>query len=409
MIDAAFGVLAPLAFAWAVGYAATRPLRDPRLRRTLWAGLAVRLLGGGLYLALHEAMYGGGDYSLYLSEAFWALGDAGNGAHRSLFALHANNWSGTSATSVVTWWAAAVVGQSPVGLFMVFATLNFAGVACFAAAFRRAFSEIDPLSYTRWIMFFPSLWFWSSALGKDALIMVGLGVAVVGFVGRTRRQWVLVAIGLAVVFAIRPSYAVVAASALALGGLVGRNRRGTELQWVVSAAVIATGAYFAFPLLNSALGFEVTDLAAAAQRIDDRAQASAYGGSSFEAADDPVTAVITTLFRPFPWEARGALMLAASAEMLLLWGLVLRRRRAAARFVRDYWRTEPVVLSGAFVVALALLVGLAVGNFGTIVRQRVHLYPFLFVIVAAYAYRGVPRRAALRRRSRAPRRLSVPA
>ena len=400
MIDGVFGIVGPLALAWAAGYVATRGLGDPRLRRLTWAGLIARLAGSVAYLVLHETMYGGGDYSVYLADAFGALGDPGTGLQRSIVDAYALDWSGTAATSVVAWWIAEVVGRSPVGLFLVYATLNFVGAASFGAAFRRTFPEVDPVSYYRWLMLFPSLWFWSSALGKDALVMAGLGIAVIGFVGRTHRQWVLVVVGLAVTFAIRPPYAVVGASALAIGALVGQNRRGTELQWIVGTALILVGAYLAFPIVNDALGFEVTDLAVATERLDNRAEASSYGGSSFEPSANPVVALVTALFRPFPWESSSLLVLISSVEVVALWLLVYRRRRAVARFWRDHWRSEYTVISAAFVVALSLVLGLAVANFGTLVRQRVHLYPFLFVLTSAYPVRAYVTSAVRSRASR---------
>ena len=404
MIEATIGVVLPLALAIAVGHAATRRMPSRPLRRVVWFGLGLRLLGGLLYLGLHQRMYGGGDYSLYTDLAFGALGDDVTGVRTSVLGGYGGGLNGTSATAIVTWWVALVIGGSTAGLFLVFSTINFAGAAFFGAAFERAFPEIDPASFYRWVMLFPSLWFWPSPLGKDALILAGLGLATLGFVGGARRRWPLVVAGLSVVFAIRISYVVLAAAAFAVGGLVGRNRRSTELRWVVTFLAVGLGAYYVLPVVSDALGFSVTDIAGTVRQINQRADASAYGGSSFEPAENPAWAVVTALFRPFPWEADGILMLAVSAEMLLLWGLVVRRRRAVVRFIRDHWRAEIVVLSAAFVVALALLVGLAVGNFGTIVRQRVHLYPFLFVVVAGYA--RVPRRAVSRRRRLAPRRLS---
>ena len=402
LIDLVFGIVAPLSLAWVVGYGATRVERDPAVRRLLWAGLSLRLMGGLLYYVLLEATYGGGDYSAYVADAFAALGDPTTGISRSIYDTHGRVWSGTAVTSLVTSWFAFVIGRSVVGLFLVFSTISFVGAALFGATFKRVFTNVDGVSYYRWVMLFPSLWFWTAALGKDALIMAGLGMAAFGFVGRRRRLWPLVVAGVAIVFAIRAPYAALAAAALAAGGLVGRNQRGTDLQRVATLAVVALGVYVAIPLVSMAVGVSVTEIAAVTKRIDQRAEDSSYGGSSFRAADDPVTAVATALFRPFPWEAQGLLMLAASAEILLLWGLAVRRRQAIRRFIRDHWRSEFVVVSAAFVLLLAVLVGMAVGNFGTIVRQRVHLYPFLFVVVGGYArqLRGRRVRAAARPRAR---------
>ena len=388
MIDAVFAIVGPLSFAAAVGALAARRAPTPSVRRLLWAGLALRLVGGLFYLAVHETAYGGGDYSLYTLQAFAALEDPGTGVVYPVLDAYGGYFNGTAATSLVAWGVALVIGRSTVGLFLVFSAVNFAGAAFFGAAFERAYPDLDPTSFYRWVMLFPSLWFWPSPLGKDALILAGLGLSTLGFVGRSRRQWAWVLSGLAAVFLIRVSYVVIAAAAFAAGGLVGRNRKGTELQWIVTFVVVALGTYAALPLVIESVGFTITDLSTTIDQIDQRADASSYGGSAFEPARNPISAIVTALFRPFPWEASGILMLASSAEVLLLCGLVVRRRRAVSAFLRRHWRSEFAVVSLAFTLALALLVGLAVANFGTLVRQRVVLYPFLFVVLAGYPYRA---------------------
>ena len=216
-------------------------------------------MGGLLYLGLHEGMYGGGDYTLYTTLAFGALDDVGTVIQVPVIDAYGGVLNGTSATALVTWWVALVVGRSVVGLFLVFATINFAGAAFFGMAFERAFPGLDPMSVYKWIMLFPSLWFWPSPLGKDALVLAGLGLATLGFVGSARRQWSLVAAGLAVVFSIRVSYVVLAAAALVGAGLVGKNRRASELQRVVTILVIALGLYYALPIISDTLGFSMAD------------------------------------------------------------------------------------------------------------------------------------------------------
>ena len=41
-------------------------------------------------------------------------------------------------------------------------------------AFRRTYPELPPERYGAWVFLFPSLWFWSAALGKDALLLCGV-------------------------------------------------------------------------------------------------------------------------------------------------------------------------------------------------------------------------------------------
>jgi hypothetical protein len=113
------------------------------------------------------------------------------------------------------------------------------------------------------------------------------------------------------------------------------------------------------------------------------------GGSGIEAVSvgigGMVVAPVNVLFRPFPWEARSGLVLLSSLELAAFWGLVLYRRRQFWASLRA-WRQEPLLrLSLVFVVLYAVALGMMLSNLGIIARQRIFLFPFLFVLL-----QGVP-------------------
>ena len=81
-------------------------------------------------------------------------------------------------------------------------------------------------------------------------------------------------------------------------------------------------------------------------------------------------AAVNTFLRPFPWEARGALRIMASVEILLFWMIIIV---AAARRRHD-WRfrlRDPVILFLlTFSITLYLMTGYIVPFPGAIVRYR---------------------------------------
>ena len=375
--------------------------RDQALRHVIFGGFALRIGGSLAYFVLLENVYGGGDYGMYLRVATRSLesyalpGVEGS----SVLEMYGGRWWGTPSISILSSWVMRVFGIAKVPVFVVFGLVNFLAALCFLAAFRRAVPEVDPLTYAKWIMFFPSLWFWPSPVGKDGVVLLGFGLAFLGVVGlRGHRNYVLVAAGAALTFAARPQYALVLMAVLLGGVLLGRRGTGGALGKLVAAAVLIPAAVYVVALSSDALGFDVLETEETSEWIDRRGEASAYGGSAFEAASNPVTGAVNVLFRPFPWEARGLLVLVTSLEVVAMWVLLWRRRRAAMAFVRRHRSTEVFWISALLVLVLAGAVGMAVGNFGTLARQRIHLYPFLFLIAASYPYRK--ERAAARARVR---------
>ena len=376
------------------------------MRQLLMLGLVLRVLGGVAYFVILETAYGGGDYNRYLGEGVLVF-ETTTDPNRADFSVieHYGRWWGTPAVSLLTSTIMRVIGTDPVPLFMMFGAISFVGAWCFVTAFRRAFPGVNPVTYTTWVMLYPSLWFWSSPVGKDGPVLLGISLAFLGMVGlRRRRNYIFVILGAAITFVVRPQYALVLLVVLVGGLVLGRRRVGGVLGKTIAVPVLIVGVAFAATLSADVLGFDVTETEETSAWIEQRGSSTAYGGSAFEAAGNPITGIFNVLFRPFPWEASGVLMLGSSLEVALLWVLIFRRRQAAFAFVRRHWKTEPFWIAALFVIVLSAAAGMAVGNFGTLVRQRIHIYPFLFLITSAYPYaraRLAERQAAQVRRGAA--------
>jgi hypothetical protein len=94
-------------------------------------------------------------------------------------------------------------------------------------------------------------------------------------------------------------------------------------------------------------------------------------------------AVINVLFRPVPWEATNSMVLISSMEIVFLWALVLARRKSLSRSL-SHWRSDRFLrLALCFLVIYSVALGMMVINLGILARQRIFLYPFLFLLLEA--------------------------
>jgi len=176
-------LLAGMGFAGAV--LATRlRWRHPE-RVLLIFGLALRVIGAMLYLSVMGDYYGGGDYVAYFRDGSqFASSAAGLQAALDPDYWLAGRWWGTRFVSRVTGVLFMVFGTSLPLAFLAFSLIGYGGIVALWLAFRRAFPNEASERYLAWIVLFPSLWFWPAALGKDALVLCGIGIATLGFVGR---------------------------------------------------------------------------------------------------------------------------------------------------------------------------------------------------------------------------------
>jgi hypothetical protein len=94
-------------------------------------------------------------------------------------------------------------------------------------------------------------------------------------------------------------------------------------------------------------------------------------------------AAINVLFRPFPWEADNIMVLVSSLEILGFWCIAWLRRKRLLASLR-HWRTDPLLrLSLPFILVYSIALGMMMSNMGIIARQRVFLFPFLFLLLEA--------------------------
>ena len=368
----------------------------PLVKVLLVTGLWLRVLGARLYREVMERSYGGvADYNLYFDFGAPYAEAILSGAWSDVIdPWFEPGWYGTFATARLTGLVLYVVGATEFGAFLVFAYLGYIGIVAFWRAYELSFPGIESTRYLAFVVLFPSLWFWPAAVGKDSVVLCGIGLATWGFAGRTAaRGWIMVAIGLFLIFIIRPQVAAVVVSAMAVSQFLAA---GLELRLLTIVRLIFLVGIATATLIwsSQSMGVEFYDPEEVQEYLEAKSEASNIGGSAIDvqggAGVSPLLAPINTLFRPFPWEARGFSNLIAAAEVGVLWLLVAWRRRVIWSFFKERRRSALFWMAVVFTLGYSVALGMTLTNIGIIARQRVHIFPFLFMLLAAGARRVEP-------------------
>ncbi len=368
---------------------------DVRMVNILAAAVVVKVVVGTLLrYALIYGVYGSGDARGY------------DGAGRIIAAsLRSGRFpaelggggEGTQALNLITGLVYTVIGPTRLGGFFVFSWLAFLGLFLFYQAYRLAFPEGKHHRYAKLLFFLPTLVFWPSSPGKEAWLMLTIGLSVYGVArifARKHGGFVILGLGFLATVVVRPHLAVLVFIGLALGYFLRPASRGAL---AVASRAIAGGkalgivalAVVGFLVVGSFQDYfhlEELDRSAVNELLESTSDRSGGGGSSYDpvnVVDNPLNlplAVLTVLFRPFPFEAHNAQALASSLEgAFLLAFFVFAAPRVLAGLKRS-WRRPFVVLcvtySLLFIVAFS-----AIGNFGIIARQRSLVYPFVIVLL----------------------------
>jgi len=306
---------------------------------------------------------------------------------------------GTEFIALVTGLLYLVVPPTLFGAWVAFAFLGSMGMLLHYKAFVVALPGSNRRLFMVLVSLYPSILMWTNALGKDALIAFFLGAAVYGAALLYRRGmgigsllWTLV--GLAGVLMVRPHVAAIVAAALVAvvllrpigAGLLTPLVRiaGLTLFAVVAVLVVRTSASF---VNLEDLSFEGVSGFLEEEQASSETGTSAFEGGLPTSPQGFALGVVSVLFRPFPWEAHNPLAMISALEGVALMGLILWRFRSVLRTIGGIRRNAYLAFVGVY-IGLFVIFFSAISNFGILARQRVQLFPFLFVWLAYQGTRG---------------------
>ncbi len=372
-----------------------RPV-DPDFPPSLfWLAFVLKLTACVVYYWVISEVYGRGDANVYHREGQY-VAQYFSRFDLSILKTYSVGREG-SANAVVHLTGLLYTFLPPTrqggGLF--FATLAFVGYVSFYRAFRLAFPQARPHFYRLVLFFLPSILFWTSAVGKDAWVLFGSGFVAYGLVQYARQARLaglaLALVGLFAVYLVRPHFAAFVIVAAGLAYLLFQridSPRGF-LTWLVGGGLILVLGAFLLQAAGEYLDLgDISEVSwqAVEATYEFRQEVSYGGGSGFSpvVALTPlglISAPVTVLFRPFPWEANNVQALVASLESLLWLGLFWHRRRVFWSRLRSL-RADPWVAFTVGYSAIMIVAFTTVSNFGILARQRVLFLPFLWMLFA---------------------------
>jgi hypothetical protein len=235
---------------------------------------------------------------------------------------------------------------------------------------------------------FPSILFWSTILGKDPIMLLGVGLYTLGTVHWVRRHHLLgaglVLAGLAVALAIR--FWMVPIMLLPLLPLMVPEGAPRVARFGVVAAGLAAIVLLARSFARELQLAGLDDLLSAASTLS---SGFAEGGSAQQLPFDITSpagfaaflplGAFTALFRPLPFEAHNLFAMLAGVESALLLTLLV----VALARIRRLGLRDPVVRWAASFVVIwsAVYAILSYQNLGTAVRFRLQILPILLLLL----------------------------
>ena len=378
---------------WIVAYCG----KDVRLRKLLLLALVLKLLFVFPRYYSNEVVYGGSaDAGQYHDAARTLVLNVREGRGFTTEGSAIHNYSDeTRVIGRIAGGIYLVIGSSQVGGYMAFSWISWVGIFFVFRAFRVAYPNAPPYRAAALLFFLPSMLYWPSSIGKDAIMLFGIGLLTLGIsrmvsaAGALRgllyafaASWLILAIRphLLVVALVGGAVALLARNSNAARPALAAASRVTLLLALIPLLIVGLGRMEAF--FGSDGGDETFSVSSALQQTNDQ---TSQGGSAFETrpitspVDVPV-AIVSVLFRPFPFEVNSLPVLISSLEGTLILLMCFVAAPWIWRVVQAMRNNPLAGFAGGYVLAFVFAFS-NVGNAGILARQRVQMFPLLMLLV----------------------------
>lgn len=275
------------------------------------------------------------------------------------------------------------LGLSFLGCSLVFQIFGYIGLLAFDGALREV--TWDKSRNIRFlatlIVLLPSVSFWSSGLGKDALSFCATGLALWAAIKLKSRWWLLV-VAMLIMLLVRPHMAGMLGLGLA-GSFVFQRRIPLPQRMLLGSVAIAAAAYLVPLGLNYAGVGEDADAGDIMEYIESRQAYNLQGGGAVDISSmNAPMQLFTYLFRPTLIEARDLFSLAAALDNTILLflfffgGWTLIKKRLPANLLLH----NRVFLWIYSLVAWSIL-SMTTANLGISLRQKWMFAPILIFLL----------------------------
>lgn len=364
----------------------------PWLTTLVLVSFGAHLLGSALQVVVVARVYENvADFHLYDGQGADLLEAWKSGS----FPLDGLEIPGTGTVSIVTGAVYALVGVDQLGGFFVFSWLGLLGLIASYRAFRLMVPDGNDKLYAVLLFLMPSLFYWPSVAGKEAVMLLALSWMALGaaylFAGQAVAALRVMAPGLVLGSFIRPHEVALLFGAFCLAILLRPVRQPSltsSLRKAATIVVVGSVGVVIAKVTASFLGISSLSPAALAAALNDAHVATQGEGEGFESSHSAWNPsplyfpedVYLVLFKPLPFEATEMTQVIASIENVFILLIVLycwRSILSVPRHLRSPYIVMATVYSLAFLYLFASL-----GNVGLLVRERTLLFPLFFVLFA---------------------------
>lgn len=232
--------------------------------------------------------------------------------------------------------------------------------------------------YWIFILFIPSMSFWSAGLGKDAISFFAICLFLYG-ITVSNRAALLIPVSFFIMFMVRPHIAAIMIVSYVIYFII--KAKVHIIFKVFTLPIISLGVFLSVSFVQQYIGLEEASLSSVSGYIDDRQGSNLGGGSSLDIASMSYPMqMFTYIFRPLPFEASSAVTMITSIENTFLLFLILYILFKSKFNLRPFVQGKNLWLF-TYVFLTCSILAMTTANLGIATRQKWMFMPVLLYLL----------------------------
>jgi hypothetical protein len=288
---------------------------------------------------------------------------------------------GTAAVDVLTSILVQGLGFGLLSCFLFFNILGSVGLIAFDSAMQYATRDKNGFSkrLATIIIFLPSVSFWSSSIGKDAISFLAMGLALWAALQLHRRVKLMV-LALFLMLAVRPHIASLMLIALAVSVMFDRNTNIIKRIFLGIFSIAGAAVMIPFALQYAGVS-DPSSAEGLMDYVENRQSYNMDGGGGVDIANMSLPMqLFTYMFRPLIFEARSITTLAAALDNLILLYLFIAGTYALLKKKSQNF-TENRKFMWVYVILTWIVLAMTTANLGIAMRQKWMFAPMLIFLL----------------------------
>lgn len=237
------------------------------------------------------------------------------------------------------------------------------------------------------ILFLPSLSYWSSAVGKDALSFLSICTLLYA-VTTARKKIPLYLIAVLLMMMVRPHVGFMMVASYIFYFII--HSKIPLILKFLTLPILAGGTFALLNFATEYVGLDEASVSAVSEFYDNRQGINNHGGGGIDTSSMSLPLkIFSYMFRPLPFEANSVITLIASIEnsiLLLLFIYLFYSSRSRLKLLiidKRLWLTTYIVLA-------SIMLSYGLSNLGIAARQKWMFMPILvYLLIEIYSYKNL--------------------